>query len=765
MKTELEFNKKLNFYYQSQEKFDENTSKKIKKFLMQHVFFVNLNNRKKFQSLSDRITNACENNSSNSLKINIRLKRSFDSKFPQTQVKKQKPLLTQYESEILESTIKSLTENGDMQSFGSLIEALQKALDEHNIDWRNVQDDEGLTIFHYLQNLPMDVIDKILKGADKENLNNRNNKKQETPLFYINSRDLFIKLLDCGANVYFENLEGRNIFHELILEDEISLIELLVDRFPEIVNISCTNGIRPLFYAIKCKNNELITFLHQKGADPFVLSNGINVVYEAACTHEKKILDTVLSLNEMIDVNLLNMDSTAFHLACKFDDDNAMNLLFEAGADINIPDKDGIRPLQQAIYTSFNSVLKLLSFKVELDISGNTVPILCGIENSGMISEPDKTLLKKILRSKGVEIDSWELRLNRTHLANVWGIGTSFFFVSGNQEINYEGGHGTFATKRLLTYVENYFPTLESYYCFSDKVKQKILQVAKNMVSNQYPIDCSRGDILTQSFEVPQIILHYEAPDHLNSIVIYNNNSKTLLAFCDRADDESGDIQIHELNSENLSSYINLIRSNLNINLTDLKEISRSNYVNTLKVKPQKMGNCYFANTKAALYTSLVFLSDEFNTPQPEKTAREIYKALTSSAREQELKNYFLSIQNKFDEVDWFLLSRIYIQLQKKLRSTNNSLQKENFIKAKNHFDQFIKEYQFEINSENAQKMIHFFIALQNMEKIQECLNQGVDIHKKEGNASPFDTALKTKNKGLIDFFINLKKKEGLHED
>lgn len=180
-----------------------------------------------------------------------------------------------------------------------------------------------------------DLVNALIQNNADVNLKN---KKNYTALLY--ATDIWARQ---GIGIYDSNF---------------NVVELLVNAEAD-VNVANNYGWSPLFFAADNSNSDIVIFLVDNGADiNLVSSEGITPLLIANDVESVKVLAKTTNINK---VNLAGI-TPLISFSGREISTEAINILLENGADVNIVDKDGETALSYAIENSnFETALILLN--------------------------------------------------------------------------------------------------------------------------------------------------------------------------------------------------------------------------------------------------------------------------------------------------------------------------------------------------------------------------------------------------------------------
>jgi ankyrin repeat protein len=200
-------------------------------------------------------------------------------------------------------------------------------------------------------------------GADVNSWSNLGS-HSNTPLMYavyMGHYEVAKILIEAGADVNAAHSTDHTVLYHALESPELQaeVIQLLVDAG---VNIDYT----PLFWVIQyqCDNieaPEIMTILIDAGADVNEQDqNGVTVLIAAACRGSNQLVDILLRLGAEVNATMEASGRTALACAVMNEQIETVRLLIEAGADLEIADKQGNTPLMTAKSTGSEEIIELL---------------------------------------------------------------------------------------------------------------------------------------------------------------------------------------------------------------------------------------------------------------------------------------------------------------------------------------------------------------------------------------------------------------------
>lgn len=260
----------------------------------------------------------------------------------------------------------------------------------------------------------------IEAGADLQVVDNNAN----TPLLAacLNSPDLVKQMLDKGADPLVRNRQGQTALHLACQANRFDIVDLVVDRF-ENVDLVDKQYRTPLLMAVYAGNVETVQFLLQRGADPnrFNSANGQTKIQPPVCFSaargnakmiellaqagaevnvEDPIGDRPLHLAAQAAGNIFGQQADRRNAGQPFVD--SIRVLIQYRADPNLKNRAGRTALQVAAQRDFFDAVELLVQKTDdLDFDLGTATLLHWAAGNGLM-----TTAKRLISTAGLEIDA-----------------------------------------------------------------------------------------------------------------------------------------------------------------------------------------------------------------------------------------------------------------------------------------------------------------------------------------------------------------------
>lgn len=195
-----------------------------------------------------------------------------------------------------------------------------------------------------------------IKGMQQENLVNMVMKNDVTKLK---------EALEKGSNVNTTDQNGRSLLLIAVIRKQTEMVKLLV-HYKADVNLQDVQKDSPFLYAGASGQTEFVKLFLQNGArfDIFNRYNGTALIPACERGHVETV--TVLANTEGFPIDHVNrLGWTALMEAVVLGDGSTkyqqiIQILKNAGANIDIPDKDGVTALQHSKSLGFKEIVKIL---------------------------------------------------------------------------------------------------------------------------------------------------------------------------------------------------------------------------------------------------------------------------------------------------------------------------------------------------------------------------------------------------------------------
>ncbi len=174
-----------------------------------------------------------------------------------------------------------------------------------------------------------------------------------------------LSLIQQGANINVTDNQGRTPIMVATYGNDVKTAKVLIDAGAD-VNIQDGMKNNPFLYAGAEGYLEILKLTIDAGADPTLTNRYGGTALIPAAEHGYIDVIKELLTRTNIDVNHVNnLGWTALMEAIVLSDGNeiqqqVIRLLIEHGANINIPDHDGVTPLQHARAHNFKEIEEIL---------------------------------------------------------------------------------------------------------------------------------------------------------------------------------------------------------------------------------------------------------------------------------------------------------------------------------------------------------------------------------------------------------------------
>lgn len=171
--------------------------------------------------------------------------------------------------------------------------------------------------------------------------------------------------LEKGSNVNTTDQNGRSLLLIAVIRKQTEMVKLLA-QYKADVNLQDVQKDSPFLYAGASGQTEIVKLFLQNGArfDVFNRYNGTALIPACERGHVETV--TVLANTEGFPIDHVNrLGWTALMEAVVLGDGSTkyqqiIQILKNAGANIDIPDKDGVTALQHSKLLGFKEIVKIL---------------------------------------------------------------------------------------------------------------------------------------------------------------------------------------------------------------------------------------------------------------------------------------------------------------------------------------------------------------------------------------------------------------------
>ncbi|KAK6169585.1 hypothetical protein SNE40_020608 [Patella caerulea] len=206
------------------------------------------------------------------------------------------------------------------------------------------------------------------------------------------------KLLDRGADINTSNIDGLTALHQACIDDNQDMVEFLVDNGAE-VDVCDNEGWTPLHATASCGFTEIARYLIKRGANVAAVNNDGDLPMDICEDEEMENLLQKEMDDQGIDAELARQEeeermladanqwlnsknvkekkhtktgATALHVAAAKSYIKVMEILIQAGVDINARDNDGWTPLHAAAHWGQEESCQILVDNMcDMDIKNN----------------------------------------------------------------------------------------------------------------------------------------------------------------------------------------------------------------------------------------------------------------------------------------------------------------------------------------------------------------------------------------------------------
>ncbi|XP_014211991.1 serine/threonine-protein phosphatase 6 regulatory ankyrin repeat subunit B-like [Copidosoma floridanum] len=161
----------------------------------------------------------------------------------------------------------------------------------------------------------------------------------------MTKKSILVHLLSVGCDVNIQNQKRESPLVIAILSNNAEIVEILLDAGADHVNTNFYGNFGPLHFAAERGYAEIIKLLLKAGADVKAVNVGRRTALHMAIATEYKDDSTCRSeavralIHAGSDVNAKDdSDETPLHCAVNYDRSDVLELLLDAGADVQVPD-------------------------------------------------------------------------------------------------------------------------------------------------------------------------------------------------------------------------------------------------------------------------------------------------------------------------------------------------------------------------------------------------------------------------------------------
>lgn len=242
-----------------------------------------------------------------------------------------------------------------------------KLLIEHGADI-NIPDSGGITPLQHAEEKGYKEIIKILQTEKFNRLSETNRNHMKEQFFQAANQGnvtMINTLLSEGIDINVTDERGRTAAMIATYANQLETVRILIEKGTDI-NIQDDLKNNPFLYAGAEGYLEILKHTIEAGADPKLLNRYGGTALIPASEHG--YVDVVQELLEHTDVDVNHINTpgwTALLEAIVYSDggrkhQETIKLLIEHGADVNIPDLEGVTPLQHAKDRGFEEIKEIL---------------------------------------------------------------------------------------------------------------------------------------------------------------------------------------------------------------------------------------------------------------------------------------------------------------------------------------------------------------------------------------------------------------------
>ncbi|XKL63604.1 hypothetical protein PGB90_005968 [Kerria lacca] len=199
-------------------------------------------------------------------------------------------------------------------------------------------------------------------------------------------KDEVLRLLNVEADIDTSNVDGLSALHQACIDDNLDMVEFLVKHGADI-NKGDNEGWTPLHATASCGFISIAKYLIEQGADVAAVNNDGELAIDIAESDEMEdLLQAVLkekgidpdearnkeerimlqhakewlNIGKFEDIPHEKTGATALHVAASKGYIKVMDILIQAGADVNAQDFDGWTPLHAAAHWGQKEACEIL---------------------------------------------------------------------------------------------------------------------------------------------------------------------------------------------------------------------------------------------------------------------------------------------------------------------------------------------------------------------------------------------------------------------
>lgn len=227
-----------------------------------------------------------------------------------------------------------------------------------NIIFAQLKEDPA---FEIVRNQSAEELSKVWKDSFKD-IRDSKGRSLLHEAAYSGKEKIVSFLISKGINVNLTDPLGWTALHEAVLKENTQAVQVLLKSKNINVNAQTTTGKSPLSLAVQKGNLSLVKLILENHANINITDiNGWTVLHHAAHNSYNEILNYLIKNSITIDKRD-DLGKTALYIAASVNNEKAVTLLIERGANVNSMDytlSDPKRPLDVAGSDSIKQFLKV----------------------------------------------------------------------------------------------------------------------------------------------------------------------------------------------------------------------------------------------------------------------------------------------------------------------------------------------------------------------------------------------------------------------
>lgn len=295
-----------------------------------------------------------------------------------------------------------------------------------------VEDKDGLTaVDHAIQNDYPSIITKVVETAK---INTLNVNGDTYLLQWLKGNEVLqecvkelLKIPDVDISI--QDRDGNTALHLAVARGYVDIVDTLLEKGADIT-IQNGRSLTPLFVAVNVQKTDLVKKLIEKGADVNTIDpiSGNSLLIVAIINNDIRTLEALLEPKvqgkPVADINAKNTNGTTALLSAveRGAQPLIIELLLEAGADVNVKNLKGMSPIHYAVDTgNVAAVSILLSYGADVNTFTETglTPLMLLAANLPQLDAKNLTMILGMLVDSGADINLQDPQYGLTalHLA------------------------------------------------------------------------------------------------------------------------------------------------------------------------------------------------------------------------------------------------------------------------------------------------------------------------------------------------------------